>query len=68
MAEIVLDDVQSSLFTSASGPVQVCDTAGQVLGQLVPNGEKYGARSDSYDKDHWVQCWHEWHFGTADDE
>jgi hypothetical protein len=78
MYEIILDDVQSSVVTAAPGPVQVCDGAGQVLGQIVPNGKhdgqqmpngEYGSgRAGRLDPDHWVKCWNEWYFSTTEEE
>ncbi len=74
MYEIFLDDVQSSVVTASSGPVQVRDGAGQVVGQLVPNGqempndEHYSGRAGRLDPDHWVKCWNEWYFSTTEEE
>jgi hypothetical protein len=77
MFEIILDAAQSSVVTASSGPVQVCDDAGQVLGQLVPNGKhdgqqmpngEYYSRAGRLDPDHWVRCWNEWYFSTTDEE
>jgi hypothetical protein len=74
MHEIILDDAQSSVVTASPGPVQVCDGAGQVLGQLVPNGQQMpngefnSGRAGRLDPDHWVKCWNEWYFSTTDEE
>jgi hypothetical protein len=72
MNEIFLDDAQSSVVTASPGPVQVCDSAGQVLGQLMPNGKlangDYNGRAARMDPDHWVQCWNEWYFSADDEE
>ena len=67
MKEIFLSDEQSSVVTAATGPVQVCDGAGKVLGQLVPKGGPTGARAVGFDPDRWIRCWNEWHFGTAEE-
>jgi hypothetical protein len=66
MREIFLSDEQSSVVKTASGPVQVYDRAGKVLGQLVPKGGATGARAVGFDPDRWIQCWNEWYFGTAE--
>ena len=68
MRQIFLSDKQSSVVTAASGPVQVCDGAGKVLGQLVPEGEPSGARAVGLDPDDWVQGWNEWYYSSADDQ
>ena len=73
MREIFLSDEQSSVVTAASDPVQVCDGAGKLLGQLVPKGGPTHARAVGFDLDRWIQwdrwiqCWNEWHFGTAEE-
>jgi hypothetical protein len=68
MREIFLSDEQSSVARAASGPVRVCDGAGNVLGHLVPGEEPGGARAVRLDPDDWVRCWNERYFSSADDQ
>jgi hypothetical protein len=64
MQAILLDEEQSSVVNQAREPVQVRDPAGNLLGRIVAGN----AANDSFDDDHWVECWKEWYFETEEPE
>jgi hypothetical protein len=62
MQAILLNEEQSSVVTQSREPVQVCDPAGNPLGQVVTGS----TASRTVDTDLWVECWKEWYFETQD--